>query len=200
MENKDSLVKSLKEEYKYVTYLIGSMEKTAQKDDGSEKREYYEKELYCRNVYPINPVKLEAQKTGMTTDEIKIKMKGWVESGNWDLFRTKAIEIWKGKDVLDTEGGLKHIMGDVDYVLVSDWITCIYQKGDSPVGTWFEVGIALEHNIPVYLITDINKVDLPKSLLQAITATNGEVFYNKTQYFNFIDEKYKLKRKEEEKK
>ena len=48
------------EQYKYITYLIGSMEICAEKDDGTEKREGVEKELLLRNVYPINPVKLEA--------------------------------------------------------------------------------------------------------------------------------------------
>ena len=177
------------------------MEKTAQKDDGSSKREVYEKELLLRNVYPINPCKLEKQKTSMTTDDLKIKMKGWVESGNLILFNEKAIEIWCGSDLV-TEEGLIHIPGDMDYVRMSDWITCVYNKGDSPVGTFFEIGIAMYFKIPVYLITDVNKTDLPKSLLQGIAVTKGEIFYNSNQYFKFLDKEYSLKRKEpkEEKK
>ncbi len=202
-ENKDikQEEQALNEDFIAVTYLIGSMEKTAQKDDGSSKREIFEKELLLRNVYPINPCRLEKQKTTMTTDDLKTKMKGWVEGGCWDLFNEKAIEIWCGTDTV-TEEGLIHIPGDIDYVKMSDWITCIYNKGDSPVGTWFEVGIAMYFKIPVYLITDINKTELPKSLLQGIAVTKGEVFYNSNQYFEFIDKEHKLKRKEpkEEKK
>lgn len=180
----------------YTTYLIGSMEKTAEKDDGSSKREIFDKELSLRGVYPINPCKLEATKTGMCTDDLKVKMKGWVESGNWELFKEKANEIWKGKDFVDDEG-LVHIPGDMDYVKMSDWLTCIYNKGDQPCGTFFECGIAMEHNIPIYLITDVIKRDVPKSLLQGIYVSGGEVFNSIKDYFEFIDKEYGLKRKEE---
>jgi hypothetical protein len=185
----------MKDKYKYTTYLIGSMEKTAEKDDGSSKREVFEKEFLFRDVYPINPVKLESSKTGMTTDEVKEKMKGWVAGGSWDLFRKHAISIWKGVDK-EENGQLIHIPGDIDYVLMSDFLTFSYNKGDMPCGSFGEAFIALEHNIPVYLITDINKGDLPKSLLQCIEASEGEVFNTINKFFEFVDEKYKLKRKE----
>ena len=183
------------EKYKYKTYLIGSMEKTAEKDDGSSKREIFEKEFLLRDVYPINPVKLESSKTGMSTDEVKEKMKGWVAGGSWDLFRKHAINIWKGVDK-EENGQLLHIPGDVDYVLMSNFLTFSFNKGDMPCGSFGEAFIALEHNIPVYLITDINKGDLPKSLLQCIEASEGEVFNTVNKYFEFLDLKYKLKRQE----
>jgi len=185
----------MKDKYKYTTYLIGSMEKTAEKDDGSSRREVFEKEFLLRDVYPINPVKLEASKTGMTTDEVKEKMKGWVAGGSWDLFRKHATSIWKGVDK-EENGQLIHIPGDIDYVLMSNFLTFSFNKGDMPCGSFGEAFIALEHNIPVYLITDINKGDLPKSLLQCIESSNGEVFNTANKYFEFLDEKYKLKRKE----
>ena len=190
----------MREKYKYTTYLIGSMEKTAEKDDGSEKRAGVEKELLLRDVYPINPVKLESMKTGMSTDQIKEKMGGWLASGNWDLFKARAQEIWQGKDSIDENGSLNHIPGDIDYSLMSDWITFTFNKGDSPCGSYAECGIAMEHNKPIYLITDMPKKELPKSLLQMVLITEGEVFENKSQYLDFIDGKYKLKRKEEDKK
>jgi len=189
----------MKEKYKFITYLIGSMEKTAEKDDGSSKREIFESEFLLRDVYPINPVKLESSKTGMTTDEVKEKMKGWVAGGSWDLFRRHAKNIWKGVDK-EENGQLIHIPGDIDYVLMSKFLTFGFNKGDSPCGSYGEAFIAMEHNIPVYLITDINKGDLPKSLLQCIESSEGEVFNTVNKFFEFIDEKYKLKRKEEEKK
>lgn len=191
----------MRDKYKYTTYLIGSMEKTAEKDDGSSKREIFEKEFLLRDIYPINPVKLESSKTGMTTDEVKEKMKGWVAGGCWDLFRKHAKSIWQGVDK-EVDGQLIHIPGDVDYVLMSNFLTFAFTKGDQPCGSFGEAFIAMEHNIPVYLITDINKGDLPKSLLQCIEASEGEVFNSVNKYFEFLDNKYKLKRKEpkEEKK
>ena len=184
------------ETYKFVTYLVGSMEVCAEKDDGTEKRIGVEKELILRNIYSINPVTLELAKTGLKTDEIKEKMTGWVASGNWELFRECAKEIWKGKTYIDGKQELVHIPGDIDYVLISDWITFTYNRGDKPCGSFFECGIALEHNIPIYLITDMLKKELPKSLLQGILVSGGEVFNNLNDYLKFIDEKYKLKRKE----
>ena len=43
------------------------------------------------------------------------------------------------------------------------------------------------------------KKELPKSLLQMILITEGEVFENVTQYLTHVDSVYKLKRKEEKK-
>jgi len=192
----EPIKQELEDIWQYTSYLIGSMEKTAQNDDGSSKREIFDKELLLRGVYPINPCKLESSKTGMCTDDLKIKMKGWVESGNWDLFKEKADEIWKGKDFVD-EDGLIHVPGDMDYVKMSDWLTCIYNKGDSPCGTYFECGIAMYLKIPIYLITEVIKRDVPKSLLQGVFVSGGEVFNSPKEYFDFIDDAYDLKRKEE---
>jgi hypothetical protein len=189
----------MKEKFKYISYLIGSMEKCAEGDDGSEKRAGVEKELLLREVYPINPVKLESMKTGMTTDQIKEKMAGWLASGNWDLFKARAKDIWQGKDYIDEKGSLIHIPGDIDYCIMSNWITFTFNKGDIPCGSFAECGIAMEHKIPIYLITDMPKKELPKSLLQMILITEGEVFENKSQYLDFVDKKYNLKRVEEKK-
>jgi len=187
----------MRDRYKYITYLIGSMEYPIEKDDGSSKREIFEKELLLRNIYPINPVRLEQSKTGMTTDEIKEKMKGWIAGGCWDVFRKHAIEIWKGKDIELEDGKLIHIPGDIDYVLMSDWLTFVLNKGDQPCGSYFESGIAMEHDIPIYLVTDILKTGLPKSLLQCVEVSKGEVFNNVHRFFEFLDRKYSLKRIDE---
>ena len=186
----------LDNQFKFISYLIGSMEVCAEKDDGTEKRTAVEKELLLRNVYPINPVKLEICKTGLRTEEIKEKMIGWVSSGNWELFRDRAKEIWKGRQFIDGKGELVHIPGDIDYVTMSNWLTFTFNKGDKPCGSFFECGIALEHDIPIYLITDMPKKELPKSLLQGILVSGGEVFNTLNDYLTFIDTKYKLKRKE----
>jgi hypothetical protein len=184
------------DQFKYITYLIGSMEICAEKDDGTSKRVGVEKELLLRNVYPINPVSLEASKTGMATGEVKEKMNGWVASGNWDLFKESAKGIWKGKRFIDGKNELVHIPGDIDYCTMSDWITFTYQRGDRPCGSFAECGIAMEHDIPIFLITDMPKKELPKSLLQMILVTEGEVFNTLNEYLEYVDKKYHLKRKE----
>jgi len=182
---------------KFITYLIGAMQITAEKDGGGEKRENLDKELRLRNIFPINPVKLEASKTGMSSEEITTKMKGWVASGCWDKFEEQAINIWKGRDYISEKGNLTHIPGDVTYVTMSNWLTFRLNAGDQPCGSFMECGIAMEHDIPIYLITDIPKKELKQSLLQAILVTKGEVFRTENEYLEFIDRVYKLKRKDE---
>jgi hypothetical protein len=54
----------------------------------------------------------------------------------------------------------------------------------------------MRYDKPLYLITDMPKKELPKSLIQMILNTNGEVFPTVGKYLEFIDEKYKLKRVE----
>jgi len=92
---------------------------------------------------------------------------------------------------------LLDIPGDIDYVTMSDWITFVLNRGDQPCGSYLEAGIAMEHRIPVYLVTDYIKSELPKSLLQCIEVSGGEVFPNENKFFAFLDEKYGLIRKEE---
>ena len=183
----------MRDKYKYTTYLIGSMEKTAEKDDGSSKREIFETEFLLRDVYPINPVKLEESKTGMKTEEIKEKLAGWLASGNWIQFKKVAKEIWQGKTYVDGKNDLIHIAGDITYVSMSNWLTFLYNKGDRPCGSFAECGIAMEHKIPIYLITDMPKKELPKSLLQIILVSDGEIFNTLNEYLKFIDDKYNLK-------
>lgn len=182
--------------FEYVTYLVGAMQFTAEKDDGSAQRENVEKELISRNIYPINPVRLESNKTGIDTEALTAKMKGWVASGCWDKFREHAIHIWKGKTYIAEDGSMVHIPGDMDYVKLSDWITFTLNAGDAPCGSYAECGIAMEHNIPIYLITNMAKKDLKQSLLQMIEVTNGAVFSSLFEYLEFIDKEYKLKKKE----
>jgi len=118
------------EGYKYITYLIGAMERTAEGDDGGSKREILQKELLDRAVYPINPVQLEKYKVNFSTDEAKTKMNTWLEDKKYSEFKDFSRSIWKGKYLLDKKYGLIHIPGDIDYVIMSDWITCAYNKGD----------------------------------------------------------------------
>jgi hypothetical protein len=202
-ENKEPKIQQeeieLEEDFKYITYLVGAIQITAEKDDGQTKREYIEKELLLRGVYPINPVKMEAKKTGQSVENMKEKMTGWIASGNWDLFEEKSKEIWKGSYAITTEGNLVKKLGDIDYVIASDWISFILNEGDKCCGSYGESYGAVEHNVPIYLITKIAKKDLPQSLLQWVIISKGRIFENFTQYLEFIDYEYKLKRKEEKK-
>jgi hypothetical protein len=199
MNNNSDNKEEIQDAFGYTTYLIGSMEKCAEGDDGSEKRAGVAKELLLRDVFPINPVKLERSKVDMETEELKEKMSGWIASGNWELFREYAEKIWKGIDGIDQHDNLYHIPGDIDYVKQSDWITFTLNKGDVPCGSYAECGIAMEHMKPIYLITNVSKKELPKSLLQMICVTHGEVFNTLNHYLEYIDKTYDLKRKEEKK-
>jgi len=182
--------------YKYSSYLIGAMSITAEKDGGVASRVEVERELLMRNVFPINPAKLEAAKTGISAADAIEKIIGWVASGKRDLLHETGKSIWKGHNELNAEGNVIHIGGDLDYVKASDWLTFVLKTGDKPCGTYFEIGVAIDSNIPIYLITNIPKRDLPQSLILGIEAIGGEFFENLNQYLNFLDEKYKLKRKE----
>ena len=184
------------EGYKYSSYLIGAMSITAEKDGGIASRVEVEKELLMRNVFPINPAKLEAAKTGISAADAIEKIVGWVASGKRDLLHETGKQIWKGHNELNNEGNVVHIGGDLDYVKASDWLTFILKVGDKPCGTYFEIGVAIDHNIPIYLITNIAKRDLPQSLILGIEAVGGEFFENLNQYLIYIDEKHHLKRKE----
>lgn len=183
-------------DFRYTSYLIGSMETTAEGDGGGTKRKLIEKELLLRGVYPINPVTLEKAKTGMSIEKAKEHMDTWLKENNIPAFKDNSIKIWKGIDILDKKGNLTHIPGDIDYVLMSDFLTCMYSEGDAPCGTFGETFIAFEHNIPVYLITPIDTLKLPKSFLQAIFGGGGAVFTDIGHYLNFIENKYNVIRKE----
>lgn len=186
-------------DFKYTSYLIGAMQITAEGDTGETKREKIEEELLLRDVFPINPATMETIRTGMGSKELGEKMRGWIASGNWELFKKYGDLIWKGKDeIKEIDGKLNTVFlsGDCHYVEISDWITAIFNKGDSPCGTFFEAGYAYKLGKPIYLITDVPKKDLKMNFLVWVVGSGGEVFPNKTQYFNFIDEKYGLRRKE----
>jgi len=187
----------IEDNYPYITYLIGAMEKTAEKDDGSAKREDVERELLLRNVYPINPVKLEAFKTNMSVEESKEKMIGWIASGNRELLKEKSVAIWFGIDYVAENGQLIHIPGDFDYVRMSDWITLVINRGDKPCGSFGESAYGAILGKPLYIISEMPKKELPKSLFQWMCIVDGEHFENLSQYLKYIDEQYKLKRKEE---
>jgi len=181
------------DEFKYITYLIGAMEKTAEGDSGESKRETLFNGLVKRNVFPIDPTRTEVMRTGMTSAVLKEKLDGWVASGNKDLIKKYSKYIWEGRNMVDENYNLIYIPGDFHSVKISDWITCVINENDHPVGTFGEAGIATDRKIPIFLITEMPKYKLPGSLKQWLSINDGEVFHSESEYFNFIDKKYKLK-------
>lgn len=200
-ENKDiqqlNSSQEIEEVYSYTTYLVGAMSKTAEGDGGISKREFLSKEFILRNILALNPATLEKAKSGYSAKEAIEKVIGWISSGKREKLQEVGRKIWKGEDRLDETGNLVHIGGDLDYTKKSDFIVFILDKNDSPCGSYFEVGVGIDHNIPIYLITPIPKKDLPQSLVLGIEAVGGEFFENEHQFLEWLDREYKLKRKEE---
>lgn len=180
-------------DFSYVTYLIGAMEHTAEGDSGESKREKLFKGLVKRNIFPIDPTKTEFKRTGMTSAELKVKMTGWLASGNKEKFAEYSGYIWEGRNIVDEDYNLIYIPGDFHAVKISNWITAAISENDKPCGTFGEAGIATDRKIPIYLISELPKYKLPGSFLQWQSIHGGENFKSETEYFKFIDEKYNLK-------
>lgn len=180
-------------DFKYTTYLVGAMEKTAEGDSGESKREKLFVGLLKRNVFPIDPTRTEVLRTGMTSAVLKEKLEGWVASGNKDLQKTYAEYIWEGRNMVDENHNLIYIPGDFHAVKISNWITVVINENDHPCGTYGEAGLATDRKIPLYLISEMPQYKLPGSLKQWISINDGEIFHNENDYFKFIDKKHKLK-------
>ncbi len=192
-QNQEIDFQDLKRQYKYVTYIVGAMTITAEKDGGIAKREDICNELLSRGILPINPAKLESAKTGMDVNDAIDRIKGWIASGQRDKLKETGKKIWKGYTYIDKTGNLIHICGDLDYTKESSFITFVLHEKDKPCGSYFECGVAIDKDIPVYLITKIPKKDLPQSLVLGIEAVGGEFFETLNAYLKFIDEKYQIK-------
>lgn len=185
--------------YSHYTYLIGAMMVTHEGDFGEMSREKLYEELLLRNVYPFNPAKNETLKTDMPTEKLVEEMKKWTSQGNREMIKLYCDKIWRGVDRIDHTGSLIHIPGDFDYVTMSDWITMTLKEKDRPCGTFGEACDAYKRKIPIYLITKLAQKDIPNSLFGWICASDGDIFPSVNKYLEFIDKKYNLKRKDNEK-
>jgi len=184
-------------------YLIGPMESVAKNDGGREWRTIISdklKTLIDENgnpIYIFNPTLEESNKTGMEAEALHKKIKGWLASGNNDLVQEYATLIWKGRTYLEstTEGKarLVKIMGDIDYVINSSFLIARMEKNDAPCGTFFEAGMGLEHNIPIYVLQTMPRTDYPGSFCQAVYATKGGFFNNENELIDFLIKKHNLK-------
>lgn len=118
------------DEFKYTTYLIGAMEKTAEGDSGESKRVKIFNGLVKRNVFPIDPTRTEVLRTGFTSNELKEKIEGWTASGNKELIKKYANYIWNGRNIVTDDYNLIYIPGDWHAVKISNWITCAISETD----------------------------------------------------------------------
>lgn len=185
----------------FKTYLIGSMESPGKKDAGIGWRRELTVPLNRRGVYCFDPTKEEIQKVGMKTEELMTKLNGWQLSGNWELFTNTMRRIWRGvtqvqEDPQTHEPHFYHILGDVNYVEESNFLIWTLHEGDSLGGTICELSIAwYKRNIPVYLVTEVPKSQINKSLLYFVLDSGngkGKIFKNYGELLSFLDGEYKL--------
>lgn len=184
-------------------YLIGSMEAPAKLDGGCGWRQQLTPELTARGIYSFDPTREEIAKVGMPTEEFMEKLTGWQKSGNWKHFVESMQKIWRGHSYVHVDDVTKsaqaiHIFGDVDYVERSKFLIWNLDEGDKPGGTIIELAIAWYRGIPVYLITQVPKTQINKSILYFILDSGngqGAIFKNQNQLLEFLDEKYSLKKK-----
>ncbi|MHA2013303.1 MAG: hypothetical protein ACTSWG_13115 [Candidatus Helarchaeota archaeon] len=186
----------------FSAYLIGSMEEPAKNDGGVGWRQQLTPELHARGISVFDPTREEVAKVGCPTDEFLEKLIGWQKSGNWKAFVENMRKIWRGHSYVHIDDVTKstqsiHIFGDIDYVEHSKFLVWNLDEGDKPGGTIIELAIAWYRGIPVYLITDIPKTKINKSILYFILDSGreqGAIFRNQTQFLDYIDETYQLKR------
>jgi hypothetical protein len=184
----------------YKTYLIGSMESPGKGDSGVGWRKELTPHLTARGIYAFDPTKEEASKVGMSTADMMDKLNGWQLSGNWDLFVGSMKKIWRGvskivEDPVTKEPQMIHLLGDVDYVENSDFLIWTLHDGDKLGGTIAEATIAWYRGIPVYLVTDVPKSQINKSLLYFVLDSGhgkGKIFKNHGELLSFLDGEYKL--------
>ena len=111
-------------------------------------------------------------------------------------------KIWRGNDTVtidEKSGEIQsiHVMGDVDYVEHSDFLIWHHEEGDKPGGTIAELVIAWYRGIPVYLITDMPRSKMNKSLLYFLLDSGhgkGRIFKNPTECVEYLDATYNLKK------
>lgn len=186
------------------TYLIGPMEKTKANDSGRGWRDKLRPDLESlldsngNPLYIFDPTQEEQSKVGMETKVFHKKIVGWIGSGNNDKVAEGTNLIWHGKTTLEpmddqAQGKLIHIMGDIDYVRNSDFLIMRMEEGDTPCGTYMEAGIALEYNIPIYVLQTMPRDKYPVSFVGAVFATKGGFFDNANQLVEHLQSTYKLK-------
>jgi hypothetical protein len=183
---------------RFKTYLIGAMEDPSKNDDGEGWRKRITPELNELGIYCFDPTKEETQKVGMPTAELISKLNGWQLGGHWDKFTENMDKIWKGVEIFDEdpithEPRVTKIMGDVDYVENSDFLIFHLNEGDKLGGTIAELTIAWYRGIPVYLLTDVPKSKINKSILYFVLDSGhrqGRIFKYQSELLGHIRTKH----------
>jgi len=186
----------------YKTYLIGSMEAPGKDDAGVGWRQILTPCLNQRGIYVFDPTKEEAQKVGCSSEEIGEKLTGWQLGGHWDHFMKTMGAIWRGvtkieEDPETSEPRVIHIMGDIDYVENSKFLIWYLHEGDKLGGTIAELVMAWMKGIPCYLITEVPKSKINKSILYFLLDSGhgqGRIFKNDGELLSFLDGEYKLQK------
>jgi len=184
---------------KFKTYLIGAMEAPSKNDSGEGWRKTITPQLNMLGVYCFDPTKEETQKVGMPTKELIMKLNQWQENEEWNIYTEYMNKIWRGvseytEDEKTHEPKIYHIMGDVDYVEQSDFLTMAYDDGDVLGGTIAELTIAWYRGLPVYLITQCPLKKMNKSILYFILDSGhgkGKIFKTQNEYIHFLSQQYK---------
>jgi len=182
----------------YKTYLIGSMESPGTNDDGVAWRQKLTPEMNKRGVYAFDPTKEEVQKVGMPTAELIEKLNGWQLGGHWEQFKVAMGKLWKGVSKIEEdpdtgEPRVIHIMGDVDYVEHSDFLIWYLHEDDKLGGTIAELVLAWTKGIPVYLVTQMPKSKINKSILYFLLDSGhgqGRAFKGFDELLTFLDAKF----------
>lgn len=184
-------------------YLIGAMESTNSKDEGTGWRSKLRPELEKRvdsdknPIYVFDPTIHEQEKVGMTTKEFHGQMDKWISSGNIQKVGDGMDCIWKGKTYTkeDDQGNITqhHILGDIDYVRKSNFLILNIEKGDKPCGTYAEAFLAYDRKIPIYVIQNMALHKYNRSLLGWVIGSGGGFHENQKQLLEFLDKEYKLK-------
>lgn len=185
----------------FVTYMIGSMESTADNDGGIGWRKYLTPMLNSRGIYAFDPTREEIAKVGLPTNEFLAKLSELVDDENYNEFLIQMGKIWKGNTYTKLENGsyeMRHVMGDINYVEYSNFLIWHHKEGDKPGGTIAELVIAWTRGIPVYLVTEMDIQKMNKSILFFLLDSGhrqGRVFKSFKGLLQFLDKKYKLETK-----
>jgi hypothetical protein len=184
------------------TYLIGAMEVTSKQDGGRGWRSFLREEFAKRTdkngnpIYVFDPTLEEQNKIGMESETFHKKVKGWLASGKNEMIRENGELIWKGKTYIEMDGQgrarLVKILGDIDYVLNSNFLIVKIDKGDAPCGTFGEACLAVEHNIPIYVIQTMARTEYPSSFVHYVFISGGGFFTSEKELFEHIDKKFGL--------
>lgn len=183
----------------YRAYAIGSIEHTGKNDNGSGWRNELTPKLNSRGIYCFDPVSLESKKIGMPQEDFLQKLVNVRKNGRMEFFMENMEKIWKGLDVIEKDGEKvisKRVLGDIGYVLNSDFLIFNLHELDRPGGSIIEMAYAHQAGIPTYLITEIPLYKLNSSILYFILDSGhgqGGVFKSQRDLLEFLEEKYQLK-------